>query len=166
MSERVLSHDVPKGYSSIVSEDAMNSFNEMFPSARMFPLAVMHPKLIENYCKHYFCPLHVMHKTNFYWHCIFYAVILYFFIFYHDDYNFEKQSLIKPCLFHWGNCFTNALSEPFPLLVLNRSRKTLHSSFAMHQSDCMQSSFFHKSTFAKNCWLNSRKNVFPGNSWH
>ena len=27
---------------SIVSKDAMNSFNEMFPLARMFPLAVMH----------------------------------------------------------------------------------------------------------------------------
>ena len=28
--------------SSIVSKDAMNSFNEMFPLARMFPPAVMH----------------------------------------------------------------------------------------------------------------------------
>ena len=28
--------------SSIVSKGAMNSFKEMFPLARMFPLAVMH----------------------------------------------------------------------------------------------------------------------------
>ena len=28
--------------SSMVSKGAMNSFNEMFPLARMFPLAVMH----------------------------------------------------------------------------------------------------------------------------
>ena len=39
----MLHHDVPKGYSSIVSEGVINSFNEMFPPARMFPLAVMHP---------------------------------------------------------------------------------------------------------------------------
>ena len=34
--------------SSIISK-VMNSFNEMFPLARMFPLAVMHtPPLIQN----------------------------------------------------------------------------------------------------------------------
>ena len=27
------------------------------------------------------------------------SLILYLFIFYHDDYHFEKQSFIKPCLF-------------------------------------------------------------------
>ena len=34
--------------SSIVSKDAMNSFNEMFPLARMFPLALMHRVLEGN----------------------------------------------------------------------------------------------------------------------
>ena len=38
--------------SSIVSESAMNSFNEMFPLARMFPLAIMHRKL---FCLPPFC---------------------------------------------------------------------------------------------------------------
>ena len=34
-----------------------------------------------------------MHKTNFDWHCIFYAV---FYRIYHDDYHFEKLLFIKP----------------------------------------------------------------------
>ena len=34
-----------------------------------------------------------MHKTNFDWHCIFYAV---FYRIYHDDDHFEKLLFIKP----------------------------------------------------------------------
>ena len=37
----MISHDVSKGYSSIVSKGTMNSFREMFPPVRMFPLVVM-----------------------------------------------------------------------------------------------------------------------------
>ena len=38
----MLSHDVQKVNSSIISKGAMNNFKETFPLARMFPLAVMH----------------------------------------------------------------------------------------------------------------------------
>ena len=50
MSEVMLLHDVPKGYSSIVFEGVINSFNEMFPPARMFPLAVMHMMNMFRFC--------------------------------------------------------------------------------------------------------------------
>ena len=50
MSEVMLRHDVPKGYSSIVFEGVINSFNEMFPPARMFPLAVMHMMNMFRFC--------------------------------------------------------------------------------------------------------------------
>ena len=46
----MLSDQYQKINSSIVSEDAMNKFKEMFPLARMFPLAIVHttPSLTKN----------------------------------------------------------------------------------------------------------------------
>ena len=38
----MLSDQYQKINSSIVSKDAMNKFKEMFPLARMFPLAIVH----------------------------------------------------------------------------------------------------------------------------
>ena len=41
-----------------------------------------------------------MHKTNCYWHCIFYNV--FFFCLLLWPLPFEKESAIKSCLFYWG----------------------------------------------------------------
>ena len=44
----MLSHNYQKVNSSIVSKGVMNSFNEMFPLARMFPQVVMNRVFLKN----------------------------------------------------------------------------------------------------------------------
>ena len=45
-----------------------------------------------------------MHNFDFDWLILIDIVffMLYFIVFYHDNYHFEKQFFRKPCLFHWG----------------------------------------------------------------
>ena len=52
-----------------------------------------------------------------YWHCSFYI----FFICYHDQYHFEKQSFKKPCLFHLVYKKLNILLKIEPSLNIEHS---------------------------------------------
>ena len=66
---------------------------------------------------------------------------------------FEVDSIVAPA--------TNLISELFPWLALHRLHK---ACLAVHQSCCMQYSFFHKSKLIfKTCLLKSPKNVSSEN---